>query len=231
MVRGARESRERVTMQQSGCRASAPLATFSPAGNAPALQKIPPQIHSGAENVKILGARDFDGPEFLQVGRKPLRVQENELSLAQMFHEGEQGDLGGVPDVVKHRLAEEGAANRDAVEATGEPAVLPRLNRVGVAELVETSIAFDDLIIDPRLRTSRALLHDLGKGNVDPDFEGFFSDDPLKSLRDVEFLERKDRARIRGKPSNLAILHRHRKNAEAISLEQDFRINHGGRDQ
>ena len=227
MVRGPRESRERVTMQQSSCRASAPLAIFVRAGGAPALQEIPRQVHRGIEKMEVLGARNFDCPEFSEVRREPLGVEKDEFTGAEVFDEPEEGDLRGVADVVKHRFAEEGAADRDAVETAGELALLPRLNRVSMAKLMEARVAFEDLFIDPGLGAFGALLHDFDEGSVDPDFENFSSSDPLESLGHVEFFEREDRARIGREPADLAILHCHGKNAEAISLEQDFRIDHG----
>jgi hypothetical protein len=51
------------------------------------------QIHGGGEEVEVLGARDFDGAELLQVRREPLGVEEDKFSRAQMFDQTEQRDL------------------------------------------------------------------------------------------------------------------------------------------
>src|SRR5687768_16861375 len=97
---------------------------------------------------------------------------------------------------------------------------------MGVAELVESSVALDDFAVDPSLGALGTLPHHFGEGNVDPDFEDFLAGDALESLGHVKFLEWQDRARIGRKPPDLAILHRHGKNAEAISLEQHFGVDH-----
>ena len=113
--------------------------------------------------MEIFWPRDFDGAEFLQVRREPLGVEEGEAPLAQMFHQREQRNLGRVPHMVKHRFAEKGAADRDAVKAAGELAILPGFDGMRVAESMQPSVTFNDLIVDPGLGTLRALLHHFGK--------------------------------------------------------------------
>ena len=44
--------------------------------------------------------------------------------------------------------------------------------------------------------------------------------------RDVEFVQRQNRARIRREPLDGTIRHRHRENAEPIALKQHFGIDH-----
>ena len=188
--------------------------------------KLAREIHGGVEEVEVLGARDFDGAKLFEMGGEPLGIEQDKFSGAQVLDEREQRDFRGVADVVKHRFAKERAANGDAVKAAREFPILPGLYRVGVADLVETRVAFDDLVVDPGLGTLGALPHDFDEGNVDADFEGFLASNALESLGHVEFLERQDRSRIGGEPSDLAILHRHWKDAEAIPLEQDFGRNH-----
>jgi hypothetical protein len=53
-------------------------------------------------------------------------------------------DLRGVAAAREHAFAEEGAAERDAVEAAGELAVLPAFDRMGVAEPVKLGEALLD---------------------------------------------------------------------------------------
>ena len=85
--------------------------------------------------MEIFWPRDFDGAELLQVRREPLGVEEGEAPLAQMFDQREQRDLRGVADMMKHRFAEKRAADRDAVKAASELAILPGFDGMGVAEL------------------------------------------------------------------------------------------------
>ena len=60
----------------------------------------------------------------------PLRVEQHEAARAQPIDQRDQRHLRRVGDAVEHRLAEERAAERDAVEAADQRAVLPRLDRV-----------------------------------------------------------------------------------------------------
>ena len=111
--------------------------------------------------MEIIGARDFDGAEFLQVRREPLGVEESKAPLAQPFHQREQRNLGRVPHMMKHRLAKKCAADRDAVKAARQLIILPGFDGVRVAELMQARVTFDDLVIDPGLGTLRALLASL----------------------------------------------------------------------
>ena len=98
--------------------------------------------------------------------------------------------------MVKHRLAEKRAANRDAVKATGKLSILPRFDRVGVPELMQSLVTFDDLIIDPGLGPPRALSDHFRECSIDSDFETSLTHDPLEGVWNVKFVERQDRARI-----------------------------------
>src|SRR3982750_2917074 len=121
--------------------------------------------------MEISCARDFDGAELLQVRGHPLGVEENKVPGAEMFDQAEKRDFGCVADVVEHRFAKERAADRDAVKPAGQFSVLPRFERMGVAELMKASIAGDDLVVDPGLGTARAFPHHLDERNVEADLE------------------------------------------------------------
>ena len=82
---------------------------------------------------EVLVARDLAHAEAWPGGRRlpldvdePTRVAVGDEQVAQ----ADEGDLRGVADVVEHRLAGEEAADRDAVEAADERAVLPGLDGV-----------------------------------------------------------------------------------------------------
>jgi hypothetical protein len=49
-----------------------------------------------------------------------LDVEQLEATLAQVVHQMDQGDFGGVADAREHRLAGEEAADGDAVKTAGE---------------------------------------------------------------------------------------------------------------
>jgi len=143
-----------------------------------------------------------------------------------MFHQSEKRNLGRIPHVVKHRFAEKRPADRDAVEAAGQFVILPGFDRMGVTELVQARVTFNDLAVDPGLGPPRALLHHHRERGVEPDLETLPAHDPLEGVRDVKFVQRQDRPRIGGKPFDLAILHCHGKHPELVPLEQDFGSNH-----
>ena len=78
--------------------------SHSPKSAISSFHEAPPKIHGRIQKMEIFWARDFDGAEFLQVWRKPLRVEECEAPLTQPFHEREKRNLGRIPDMMKHRF-------------------------------------------------------------------------------------------------------------------------------
>ena len=85
-----------------------------------------------------LRPRDLPRPEAAQVLGVHLAVDELERrARASSRRPSTKADLRRVGPVGVHRLAEEGGAERDAVEAAGQPVVVPGLEGVGVAERVE----------------------------------------------------------------------------------------------
>ena len=49
-----------------------------------------------------MGPRDLHTAELLQMWRQPLRVEQDELAGAQMFHERHQRNLGRIGHAMKH---------------------------------------------------------------------------------------------------------------------------------
>ena len=80
------------------------------------------------------------GGEPLDVEQAPRRVARR----AESLHEADEGGLRRIRARVEHRLGGEEAADRDAVEAAGQPLLVPRLDRVGPAELVEPGVRRSD---------------------------------------------------------------------------------------
>src|SRR5438034_9347333 len=139
---------------------------------------------------------------------------------------------------MEHRFPKKCAANRDAVESPGKLATVrvrrtgglarrPRFDRMRMTKLVQPYIAFDNCTIDPRIFTFPASLDYFRKVSVDLDFENFPSRDASQDVWKMKCVQRQDRPRIGRKPFNRAILHRHPENTEPITLEQEFRVNHG----
>ena len=99
----------------------------------------------------VLRARDFLGAELAEVFSHELGVQQPVAAADQTGHEVDQRHLRGVPPAGEHALAEEGAAERDAVQAAHQLAVLPALDAVGVALLVQAQVQTFDGSVDPGL--------------------------------------------------------------------------------
>ena len=78
-----------------------------------------------------------------------MDVEEREFALTQVFDQVVKSDFGGIADPVEHRFAGEKAADRYAVYAADEFAILPAFKAVSVALLVKLSIGFEELARDP----------------------------------------------------------------------------------
>src|SRR6266700_8242562 len=106
--------------------------------------------------MQIKGARNFGSAELLEVRREPLNVEQRETAFSQTFDQPPKRNLGRVGGDVKHRFAEERAADGHAVETSGKLATQPRLHGMRPAEFVQLRIALNDFVIDPRVFTLRA---------------------------------------------------------------------------
>ena len=83
------------------------------------------------------------------MGGEELAVEQAEPAHPEPRDEISERDLGGVAGAAEHALAEEGRAEPDAVEAADQAVVLPALDRMGVAAIVELGIGGLDLGVDP----------------------------------------------------------------------------------
>src|SRR5205085_7845054 len=159
---------------------------------APALQKTARQVYGGGKQVKVLRARDFDGAELLQVRGEPLSIEKNKFLGTQTFDQTEKRDLGRVAHFMKHRFAEERAADRDTIKSAGKRSIFPRFDGMRVAALMKPAVARDDLVVDPGFRPSRAFAHHFNEGNIDPNLESTFPDGAFHRMRHMKFVERQD---------------------------------------
>src|SRR6266487_5269767 len=112
---------------------------------------------------------------------------------------------------MKHRLAEECAANRDPVESTGELAAGrvrptgglaggPRFDGVRITKLMQPRVVFNDLPIDPGIVASGAGFDYFRKAIVNLDLENVLAQKTPERVRDVEVFQGQDRAWIRREP-------------------------------
>src|SRR5690606_29421213 len=84
-----------------------------------------------------------------------LAVEQPVSAVAQQPDEPYQRDLRGIGRAAEHRLAAEHPLEPDAVEATDQLAVVPTLDRMGVAGEVQRAVAGGDPVADPAFRVSR----------------------------------------------------------------------------
>jgi hypothetical protein len=173
-----------------------------------------------------MSARDFDRAELLQMRREPLRVEQGKLARAQSFHQSNKRDLRCISHAMKHGFAKKRAAHRHTVKAAREFSFAPCFNRMRVTELVQSRVALNDLGVDPGVVALRAGPNDFAKFYVDLDLESFPALQLAERMRHMKFVERHDGARIGREPFDLAIIHRHRENAQPITLQQKFRFDH-----
>src|ERR1700736_1102026 len=97
---------------------------------------------------------------------------------------------------------------------------------MGVTKLVQSLVALDDFAADPGILAFRAPANDLAERIVDLDFEYLLVCDATHPVRNMKIFQRDNRARIRRKPGDRVVFHCHRKNAEPVALQQEFRIDH-----
>ena len=101
------------------------------------------------EQGAIAAARDLDRPECAQMLGDILGVEQLEAARDQPRHQMHQRHLRGVAHAMEHALAEEGAAETDTIKPADEVAVLPDLDAVAMAELVQAEIEVADALVDP----------------------------------------------------------------------------------
>src|SRR5262245_27163592 len=99
--------------------------------------------------MQIEGARNFPGPELLEMRSQPLRIEQGETTIAQSLHQGPKSDLGRPSDPIKHRLAKKRPSDRNPIKAADELVSRPRFDRMCPTEGVQVVITFDDLFVDP----------------------------------------------------------------------------------
>src|SRR5690606_13464324 len=129
----------------------------------------------------------------------------------------------------EHALAEEGAAECNAVEPTDEVIVVPHLDGVAVAQVEKVAIERADALVDPggaasRPRGGAAFDHPLDIG-VDADVEGNGAQGAGQPPGYVNAVEGKDAAVLRLNPIQRRVVGAfgHRKDSARVGLQQDLR--------
>src|SRR5262249_4477748 len=180
------------------------------------------------QQLVILAPRDLDRTKALEVVGHKLSIEQLEAAGPQTRDQVDEGDLGSVARAVEHALAEEGAAERDAVEPTDQQIAVVDLNAVAMAALVELAIEHTDAGIDPGalaagLRLSAAIQHAVEVA-VDHHGKAVRSHRTREPAGQMKTVERNDPAHLGLNPVERRIVRAlgHGKDAARIGLEQDF---------
>src|SRR5262249_9720094 len=156
------------------------------------------------QQLVILASRDLHRAKALEVISHELSVEQLEAAGAQTRDQVDEGDLGRVAHAVEHALAEEGAAERDAVEPTDQSIVFEDLNAVAVAAAGKLTIKDAEPRSDPRtltpgLRLGAAVQHAVEVA-VDGHGKAVRSHRARQPSGQVKAIERDDPAHLRLDP-------------------------------
>ena len=179
------------------------------------------------ETRQIVGARDGDRAQALEVRRRHLSVEQRKSPLAQPRDEVADGRLRGVGAAMKHRFAAEETAQRDAVETADQRVPLPDLHAVGEPAPMQLAVRAHEVTGDPGGRAIAAGLgagaHDILERRVD----GEPPPGPPRGAPDAAVrppgVEVEDRARI-GRPPGEHRVGRPREDAGSIRGHQRLEV-------
>src|SRR3546814_525073 len=186
-------------------------------------------LHDALPISAVVLARDLHPPEAAEVRRGELGIEELEAAPAQAQHELGEGDLAGIGRPAEHRLAEEGPAQRHAIEPADQGAVAPALDGVGEAHVEELVVELLDDRVDPGvgpvLGRLRAAANDLLEGGVAAHLEDAAADLGAQLARQAEVVERQDAAHVRIDPVQLWVdpALGHGEDPDGISAEEEVR--------
>ena len=101
------------------------------------------------EQRAITPPRHLDGAKTAQMRGDELRVEQHKAARDQPRDQMHQRDLRGVAGVMKHALAEEGAAEADAVEPAGQILAVPDLDAMAMPDSMQGGVEVADAAVDP----------------------------------------------------------------------------------
>lgn len=163
------------------------------------------------------------------MGRGLLAVNEAKAPSVKLSEQSDQRHFARVIDLCEHRLGKERPAHRDAIQSSNEMTIVPCLDRVGIAEIVESCVSVQHLSRDPGaslriLRTwSCTLFHDLSKASIERNGEHIRAEASFKTARHVKLLREQDGSGIRRPPENRLIVVVPGENAMPIGFEKALR--------
>ncbi len=122
---------------------------------------------------------------------------------------------------MKHRLAEESRTERDSVEASGKRTFKPNLDGMSVSFLEKLDVATFNVPCDPGLPPEGAPPQNASEIMIDPDFPIRVPEGPAKTMRCVEFIQRKNSPWVRGVPFDITLRGAHREDSRGICFKQE----------
>ena len=148
-----------------------------------------------------------------------LAIEQGEAAGFEPRHQPGERDLRGIGAQREHAFPEKGTAERDAVKAADEIAVLPAFHRMGVAEPMKRAVTFLDLGIDPGFLPLGAMADNVTKGAIRGHLKPVLAHRLAQRMGEAERVERNDRPLARLNPIDLIRIPavRHRKHADRIS--------------
>ncbi len=192
--------------------------------------EVPRRCQGRVEQSLIGRARHFNRPEPFEMIGQELRVEQPEPADPKPRDERRKGAFRCVGHPREHAFAEERRPQLDPVQPADEAAVLPALDRMGVAAREQPAIGGDDRRIDPRLgtlgRRLGASCHDAGKVAVGGDAEALRAQHLGETAGQMKAVERQDAALLRLDPEHVArgAVVGHREDAERIGAEQHLGV-------
>jgi hypothetical protein len=85
----------------------------------------------------ILGTRNLDPTEACKMWRQELGIEEPETTRPQPRDRMGKGDLRAIHPAREHAFAEEGRPDHHPIDPTGKLIILPDLDAVGAAHLMQ----------------------------------------------------------------------------------------------
>jgi len=155
-----------------------------------------------------------------------LAVEKGEVPDFESCDKPGERNLRCISHSAEHAFSEEGSSEPDAVKPADELVVVPDLDRMRVARAVKRKHCALQLGIDPRLLAIGARCNHLREIAVASDTEPARANGSIKRAREVEPVERNDRAVPGLNPEEIVRFAAvgHREDARRIALEQQTRI-------
>jgi len=154
-----------------------------------------------------------------------LAIDEWERPRAQDGDQVRQRDLRRIGFTREHRFAEEHLPDRDAVKASDKPPIVPRLDRMCIAALMQCRVSVDSLWRDPGTRLSwppcrRARVYNCPKIRIGAYLPALLLDALAQRARHTKFVDEEHHPRVWTPPQDGLVAAVPRKDSVTIGVEK-----------